>query len=386
MPKITIRTVCVNEVESFAEETLRTQPDLGGTVPISRFRARAWAHNPRSRPDDVALLAAFDGTRCVGHLGMYPDIVDFGTRRDRFFWLSIYYVQPDYRESGAGPMLLLRAIAINQHLGVTGVTPAAAKIYRALRFFEPPPVRFWRLSINHFDFAGVPLRLVRRLLSCFRYESRLLDRTIAFTQSAARFYTYGAIALIRRAAITRLRTLPLDRIRDDLLTIPRGSLQSPRLLRDAEFLNWNREYPWVSANIQERSAGNYFPDYLDSFRTEMVQLFDRDSERPIGTLVLRRTFDSRNTVLRVLAYGVPDIRDAPRVLTSVLASACRLRPDAIEIPDGFCKQLAPFSLLRMLFRPAEHRYFFYVRPGDVEAAEAVRSLRLRFLDGDVAFT
>ena len=84
---------------------------------------------------EYSFAAAFAGGRCVGVLGGIPfDLFLAGTKVDAI-WFANWMVQPDYRRTPAG-MLLLSAFR-RPNIGAFvsfGINPAVARLYRALRW------------------------------------------------------------------------------------------------------------------------------------------------------------------------------------------------------------------------------------------------------------
>ena len=52
-------------------------------IPISRRRAISQIHNPRAEDEDILLVAAFDGNKTVGYLGILPDFVIQGNTKEK---------------------------------------------------------------------------------------------------------------------------------------------------------------------------------------------------------------------------------------------------------------------------------------------------------------
>lgn len=385
MSSITLKIIRVGEIEAFADDMARTQP-AEGTVPISRIRARAWARNPQARPADPAMLVAFSATRCVGHLGMYPDLLLFGPRRERLFWLSAFFVHPEYRASGVGPMLLMRALALNEPLGASSPSTEAARIYQTLRFIEPPPVPYRRLSMDRLNFLGLPVRLLRRALTRNpRREQGRLDRANDRARDMTRNGLFPLIGISCGRAAGRLRLESLGEIADDFMPPPRDDSAAPQFDRGAGYFNWMLRDPWVSTDPGQSARNNPFADFKERFATEAVRLTDVADGRTVGVLVFRRALDETGLALRVLGFGGVGPAGTFPITAASLSLAHRHRPDVLEIPEELGPDLSRLTGVRWLFSRQEHRYFLHPRRGDVEMADALRRVRLRFLDGDIAF-
>jgi hypothetical protein len=193
------------------------------------------------------------------------------------------------------------------------------------------------------------------------------------------------LKLICGRAVSGIRLAPLKRIRDELAASLMIDSKIPCFIRDAKLLNWMCEYPWISTNPQDHCQLNYFSDYLEGFATECVKLYDQTSRRLIGVLMLRLSSNAMKLAARPVGYGATNLKDKLRILAVTLTLAGDHKADVVEIPDGLYDELRQLVGLSWIFMRQQHRYFFYPRRGDKEAAEALQRLHLRYLDGDTAF-
>lgn len=385
MPDINLKVVPVAQIEAFAEEMASTQSE-GGVVPISLSRARAWAHNPRALPDDPALLVAFSGNRCVGHLGMYPDVLHVDGRQERFFWLSILFVHPEFRAGGVGAMLLMRAMSLKQHLANVQSTAQATALYRALHFFEPAPLRFPRLFVNRLNLLGAPLRLLRRCAkAAVGRESTLLNGPIDLTQSITRRCLYPVLAHVCDRLSSRIWIEPLTEVSDGLMQPP-STDPTPQFDRGAEFFNWMLRYPWVSTNPRDSQKNNFFDDFRESFNTQAMRVCDCRGGETMGVLVIRTGAVAAGSVLRVLGFSASGPAGTMPLMAAILGMASKCQPDIIELPEGLSSDLERAGAIRKLFGYGELRFFFHARRGDNAMAGLLSRLQLHYCDGDYAFT
>jgi hypothetical protein len=108
----------------------------GDPVPITRERALAQVNNPRAEDSDVVLFVAYDGDVVVAHLGIVPDLAFGGATERKIGWLTAWWANSDRKYSGAGMLLLMRAMALYKNgIGASGFSEDARKIYAATRKF-----------------------------------------------------------------------------------------------------------------------------------------------------------------------------------------------------------------------------------------------------------
>lgn len=108
--------------------------------------------NPYAQDSDLALILAMDGNTVVGRLGLYAGMVCLEGRKERTFWLDGFFVANSYRTSGAGGMIILRALSSQECLLASGAPDSnAQKLYKGVSFQEVGPLRrflfFYRTSV-----------------------------------------------------------------------------------------------------------------------------------------------------------------------------------------------------------------------------------------------
>lgn len=93
--------------------------------------------NPCGRQDDLALILTLDRSTVVGRLGLIAGRVRFNGTENRLHWLSGFFLAREYRETGAGGMMLLAALSFSKHLLASGgPAPETQELYRAAGFTE----------------------------------------------------------------------------------------------------------------------------------------------------------------------------------------------------------------------------------------------------------
>jgi len=98
--------------------------------------------NPLADAGDIAVILFLDGDAVVGRLGMWASEVAVGGVHSRNFWLSDFELHEDYRDSGGGGMMLLKAISHSASLVAAGaIPPAVQELYAATGFQELGPLQ-----------------------------------------------------------------------------------------------------------------------------------------------------------------------------------------------------------------------------------------------------
>ena len=98
--------------------------------------------NPWAKPDDPALILAFDGDTIIGRLGGYAGYARYGGRAERVMCLSGFVLNKDYVSSGAGGIILLYALKWGMPLSVCGgPSPQLHKVYSRAGFINLCPLQ-----------------------------------------------------------------------------------------------------------------------------------------------------------------------------------------------------------------------------------------------------
>lgn len=181
------------------------------------------ATNPCYDPQDLALVLALDGATIVGRLGLYAGPAPQGLGLPRLLWLSGYFLQDRYRASGAGGMLMLRAMSARMPLLAAGGPNAdLQRLYDSTGFVRLPPLQgfFFPLTSRPVVTRFAPPGAVRSL---------------------ARIPAGSLVALYRLwhrpASLRTLQFVAVDRFAPDL---DEAQARDPTALfpRDHRLLNW----------------------------------------------------------------------------------------------------------------------------------------------------
>ncbi|HMS82129.1 MAG TPA: hypothetical protein PKD12_00585 [Nitrospira sp.] len=111
--------------------------------------------NPNAQSEDVALIIALDGQIIVGRLGLYPGKVIYNGTVTKVYWLSEFSLKDEYKATGAGGMLLLKALSFKTPLLACGAPSVELeKVYLKVGFKRLGPLKRY---IYFYD-AGVIAR------------------------------------------------------------------------------------------------------------------------------------------------------------------------------------------------------------------------------------
>ena len=91
--------------------------------------------SPGSSDGDLAIILAVDGETVVGRLGMFAASACVNGEKTETFWLTLFLVHEDYRRTGAGALMLLRAVSYLKCLvAAGGIPPEVQELYKSAGF------------------------------------------------------------------------------------------------------------------------------------------------------------------------------------------------------------------------------------------------------------
>ena len=106
--------------------------------------------NPASQDTDQAIILTVDRDTVVGRLGMHAGSVSINQQKHTVFWIRGFFLRDGYRHSGAGGLMLLRAISHSKCLLASGAPGEDAQaLYLGTGFVELGPLRryvYWLRS------------------------------------------------------------------------------------------------------------------------------------------------------------------------------------------------------------------------------------------------
>jgi len=98
-----IRTFTIAQLEEAIEKN--TFWENSNNFPITKYRARAHAKNPRADRNDLALVTMYDGDELIGYLGVLPDKLLLNNEETKWGWLTCWWTHPQYTGKGIGQLV-----------------------------------------------------------------------------------------------------------------------------------------------------------------------------------------------------------------------------------------------------------------------------------------
>lgn len=382
---VRIESICVRQIERFARETLsRLQPDE--VVPVGQVRGKAYAANPLAADSDVGLLVAYSGTRCVGYLGIMPGQVMIDGTPQKLHWFSSWYVDPNARQSGAGILLLMKALSLDYDFAVTGTSRDADEVYQALHFTEIKPLTYWTMFIDTVDVVSTSAAFATRVFRRLRLPKQLPQ---AVGKGSKRLLypplKRAAYAVLSSQAASRLAGVTVTEMRDVRSSnLGNVATQAPHFHRGPEVVQWMLDYPWFTERKEEATPRYYFHEHRDTWRHVALRIESPRLSSPVLAALSLSRKDGL-VIVKLLDHTCTTSAERDLVCDVVIRRAAEYRADRIVFPDAFQSSFRRYRLLRLAAKKRSRRYFCKPRPGGPLAA-VLSSVQLDMTDGDSAFS
>jgi GNAT superfamily N-acetyltransferase len=336
-------------------------------IPISRRRAISQIHNPRAEEGDILLVAAFDGNKTVGYLGIIPDFVIHENRKEKAGWLSCFWVDENYKSQNVAANLFLRAIrAWEQKIFITNIVPTLEPVYQKTKIFLPTLYKSGFRGYLRFNFAEIlppKKKLFQKtipLLKGLDFSLNLLNNIrLSFCK---KYSTDG----IRYERLNQLDNSAIDFI---------NQLKTRYLpQRGQEELEWMINYPWLTEENENSDSPRYYFSLAEkSFSSQLIKFVD-DSNNIKAIILL----NIRNKNLTV-PYIFVKKEDVSIVSRYIINTMLELNLNMVTIFNDdlaeSLKEIKTFYFTKTIQKP----YFISKK------LEYIKELYFQDGDGDCAF-
>ena len=166
--QLEILKIRLKHLYQFARSSL-IDPTYEVVAPISLLRAKSQAKNPQGEPDDIALLVAINKNRCVGYHGLLPGLLKNKDHVSKIYWLVTFYLDAGFRRQGYGRQLVTEIQNTNVDLVTTGITAAAAGVYRSAGFRQLGELSYCQLRPENTNFFTAVFQNLKSSEKTFRF-------------------------------------------------------------------------------------------------------------------------------------------------------------------------------------------------------------------------
>ncbi len=331
MEKIRICMIKVNElVEYAASVNHRAVNEVKEIVPITLEKAINQSKNPFAEVDDYALVLAYDGETCVGYLGMMPNHLVHNGVNHKFYWLTTWLIDSNYRSKGVGSQLMNSV----KDLGVPfGAIHALDGAYKHLGYFTVKPLPFYSLSFSKYD-DFINQRVLRGKVK------------IPYTRNLFIKLYRG---LKRRTNFTLEPTKQISYPTEKYLKTRIG------FGRSIECVNNMLEYPWVSQG--ESSSNYYFSDKREIFAYEAFHVYNKLKEK-VGFVVWMLSKEKGVSFIKICDLEFQGTSAGIFILESAIDRSIEMKMGRVVVPkELYSTEVSTFN--KLLYSQDEKHYVFF---------------------------
>lgn len=355
MSRIAVEFIPVKRLDAFARSLLERQGGFGA-VPINLARAAAQTLNPVAEEHDPGLALAMHQGRCIGYVGLLPMRAQFRGVAFKMFSGMAQFADPVWRgvldpeRRSLMELIWAEILKLPYDFIVTNYTAAYE------RFLKRNPQ--WFKPLAPAVYYALPMRLASVL-----------------PESA-----WMRAAGVGKAS-ARLRVEPAADF-EEVSDAPGFTDAAPRLVRDAEVVNWMLHSPWVKPGAPDLKD-YYFHQPYRRFEYQ-VRRWRNDGGAAVGCAVFSLSDRDGYPVVKVL-----DVRRRPPLeWGDVLAEGVRLarrnRARALVLPAEFGGLIRSSRLLRTLARKCEAGTYLACGSGS-PLSGVDEPFRTHYLDGERPF-
>jgi len=348
--QIKIKKIKIKQLDEFARRCL-SDPAYAEVAPISILRAKSQSKNPQAEPDDLALLAALHENRCVGYHGLLPGLIKNNDSVSKIYWLVTFYLAAPFRGQGYGKRLVTEIQNTKVDLVTTGITEAAAGVYRSEGFRQLGQLSYYQLRLEN---------------------SAVLTAALQNLKSRAKQFS----------------AQPVNQLAQKFETAAAQRQSTVSFYRDLQTVNWMIRNPWIISRQDERPDVKhyYFSRVRDRFEFVALEIFAADGIARKGYLVLSISRNKNRTTIKMLDYYFHDSNDLLIAAYLALKYAKEYRADRLEFPAGLENFWPSQTGLTQRVKTKKRRYLYYPRSNSSPLAGLADKIQLDYCDSDTAFT
>lgn len=384
-----VEAVKVKDLYTFACE-IYEKKEKTEVIPIGKQRALAWTRNPYADDTDVGLLVAYVKDECVGYLGIMPGLLRSGGRLWKVYWISTWYVAPEYRKTGAGALLIMKALGLGYDLAVTEMSPEAANVYSGFGFKRLRTLEYYALQLNCLNGVWLAARIVRKLLQIVGIGWEIQKKGGAFSRCIYRpvlNILYGMVLNGTKAKADNIVYKEVGEIPECVEQYTDEGI-GDHFYRSREVINWMLADKWPKeVALAETADANYhFAALRDVFEYKGLLLLSREQDQCDGFVILSFSLQGGSSVLKVLDFGARREEVKGYIAYLAVDFGKIYGAECIEMPNDIARYVGRSVIGRMLLRKRQRVYFTKPRKRKSAFAGPGNSILLTYCDGDTAFT
>ena len=389
MNDIHIQHVRLRDLARFASKFLGNG-DSSHAAPITLARAKAQAKNPHARDSDVALLAAFDGQRCVGYIGRLPGVLRTQQADKRVFWITTFFLEEGYRGLGLGKLLLKKLVDLSEDLVTSRVTEKAENAMASLGMKVFGELPYFQIRVERSHLSGPLFEALASRVCLGGWSNRfsrfleMLEKAVAALEKRI-FYASMSGLLEQLARERRFQTA--EHIEESDFFPERWPSQ-PFFYRGPETIEWMLKNKWVFSkdDAKDEVPNYYFSGAKALFEYAPRRMFSERTGEYKGFLITCASTQKKRTQVRVLDNMLATDDEISAACAATFFHARAVRADRIEIPQKWGLFLQKNPVLKRSLKKQTRTYLYWPASEKSALERAKGQIALDYCDGDIAFT
>jgi len=385
--RVRIEKIKVKDVYQFACET----PDkhrVDGIVPITEHRALAHSNNPYADGEDIGLLVASMGDRCIGYIGIVPGLLRHGDQMSKVHWLSAFFVPPRFRNTAAALFLLESVQSLDYDIITGGLSRDAERVCRGMGFREAGTLVYSQVNIAKVNFPASGQALLNYFLMKrhIRFRAPCVADRVFYPLFKKLWYNFTSREFNRRSAGYSFREV--NEISPDWASLTQHHSIPAEFYRGPEILNWMMKYPWVveSRKSDPTASAYFFSDTRPLFRNIPIAISSSDGGDERGFIILSVVSKRQKIILSVLDFNLVNPEVQQYACSVILEYAKKNRADCINLPESLASIFRSIKLIDPFVLKKKRIYFCHPKNEESPLAAALVDIRFDYCDGDTTYT
>lgn len=249
-------------------------------IPISLQRAVSQINNPRATDDDVILVVVYDENKAVGYLGVLPDFLFWENNKEKFGWLTCFWVDDEYKSKNVAANLFLRVIrAWNKKIFITNIVPWLEPVYQKTNIFQPTIYKNGLRTYMRFNFSEI-LPPKHKFFSNIAPILKTVDLFLNLVHDIR-------ISIFGKYKLNNIRLEYINSLDEKTTSFIDAYKKKYWNQRGKPELDWIRQYPWIiqGAKNDFNSTKYYFTSLSKRFFYQTVR-FSNNNNDIIGVILI----------------------------------------------------------------------------------------------------
>ncbi len=360
------------------------------TIPITKHRALAHANNPCADENDIGLLVAYIGRQCIGYLGIMPGLLKKGNHCSKIYWLSAWYVSPEYRKTSVALLLVMKAFSLQYDLLAYGMQTITEKLCRGLGFHEVSTPNYYAIDLRRMNFLALPFLLFQKFSSEGSIKTRITDLSIAVSQSffsPLKSIFYRLLLKYQESDIENITFKEVNEISKEAIELSGHNEPTTEFYRGRDIINWMLQYKWDPEldNAEERYSNYRFSNIFGFFKFIALDVYSANGKDYKGFLVLSVSLKKSTTILKILDFHFCHHADEKYILSITFKYAKDYLADYIILPYSLAVHCENKYRLRLLMNKKKHICLCRPKSKNSLLATSLHEINLKYCDGDIPF-